>query len=173
MEKLSAIFKWLMSFQKSDWVLSDYPLRIQEQNQIDEAVPKYAAQIINWWQMTGVGNTREEAISDLNQMFLNIKENGETLPRPGTGLPIEFASCEVLEKYWSVVSRLIEEVLCYDIDEIFISDESSLWDFPEGDNKDYYFDKIKEIFGVDVSHIESGYISEISKYIHESSKADS
>ena len=167
MGNIRVFIKWALSFLKSDWVLADYPVRLKEQDRVGEEAPRYSAQIINWWQISGLGNTKDGALEDLNQMFLNIKENRVSMPRPGTGLPIEFASSEELDKYWVVASRIIEEVLGFSPDEVFISDESSLWDFPEGDNKYVYLSKIESIFKLDVSNIESGCISEISKFIHD------
>lgn len=168
-EKLQTIFKWLLSFMKSEWDINDYPVRFREQGRDDPSIPRWSAQIINWWVLTGLGDSKEEAYKNLSESLKHAKEYRGRLPRPGTVLPIEFESGDEIDKYWSVTSRIIGEVLGYDPERIFVSDGSSLWDFSEEDNILDYQTKIKEIFDIDVSHIESGNLVEISKYINENS----
>jgi len=96
---IKAGIKYLFSFRKNEWSLSDYPIRYRH----FEASPDDAgqdrlqlipcsAQVINWWQMDGGGNSKAEAYSDLQAKVSKLKEEGKSLPRPVTGLPIEFAS---------------------------------------------------------------------------------
>lgn len=47
----------------------------------------------------------------------------------------------------------------------FISDESSLWDFHTEETNEHLFEKILEIYEVDVSDIENGNLVEIFKRI--------
>ena len=163
MEKLLVYFKWLVSFLKSEWTANDYPIRYREQEK--DHLPRYLAQIINWWQIIGVGNTKQEALQDLSKILHKIKQYKGSLPRPGTGFPLEFASSEEVEKYWGITSRIIREVLGYNLNDVFVSDKSRLSDFSIEGGSGFYQNKILEIFGVDVSHIESENIAEISKYI--------
>ena len=165
MEQLLASFKWAMSFFKSEWELKDYPVRFREQGKEDPSIPRWSAQIVNWWQISGVGDTKQEAWQNLLESFCAAKEYKGRLPRPGTGFPIEFASSDELDRYWHVASRILEEVLGYDPNGIFVSDESSLWDFSRDEDISAYQNEIRKIFGVDVSHIESGNLVEISKHI--------
>ena len=44
--------------------------------------------------MDGLGDTKQAAYADLQKKFGDFKSNGKTPPRPGTGLPIEFASTD-------------------------------------------------------------------------------
>lgn len=48
-----------------------------------------------------------------------------------------------------------------DIDGAWISDESSLWDFHHKETNAALVAKIREIYGVDVSDIESGNLADI------------
>ena len=172
MSKFNVIVKWIASFLKSDWEINDYPLLYRMQGGNDSDQSGWQVQIVNWWQMCGVGQTKEEALSNLSEGFALVKSERK-LPRPGTGLPIEFASSEGLEQNWDIVCQLISEVLGFSPDQVFVSDQSSLWDFTEGEDIASYQGKIEEIFGVDVSDIESGNLVEISKSISDklSSKA--
>lgn len=174
----NVILKWALSFLKEDWAITDYPVRIREQQGLESPrtglqVPRYVAQIENWWQVSGVGETRAQALSDLANSLAAVKERHRQLPRPGTGLPIEFAPMDEIERYWGVVSRIVSEVLEYDPEDIFITDGSSLWDFAfTEDAMEGFHSKIRKVFGVDVSHIESGNIVEVAQYIFEQQVSD-
>jgi hypothetical protein len=43
----------------------------------------WSAQIINWWQMDGLGDTKEAAFADLKAKLQTVKEEKGSLPRPG------------------------------------------------------------------------------------------
>ena len=75
--------------------------------------------------------------------------------------------------FHSILILRIEEVLGYDPNGIFVSDGSSLWDFSlsEDEGISRYQNQIEEIFGLDISHIESGNLVEISKYISDRSSS--
>lgn len=66
--------------------------------------------------------------------------------------PLEFASKEGIQTHNGTAERFIELVL--DCGWAFISDESSLYDFEFIDEVTNLEEKIKEVFGVDVSDIE-------------------
>lgn len=173
MLSINVIIKWTLSFMKEDWGISDYPVRIREQIRAEQTkeglyMPRFIAQIENWWQISGVGETREEALVDLGRSLATVKERRGWLPRPGTGLPIEFAPSDEIERYRGIVSRIITEVLEYDPEDIFITDGSSLWDFSyAGDSIETLRKRVSKTFNVDISHIESGNIAEIARYIAE------
>jgi hypothetical protein len=155
MEQLLASWKRVLSFLKREWTLRDYPIRVKKQAQTNPEIPKYSAQIINWWTLTGLGNTKEEALRDLQNSLENFKRNEGYLPRPGTRRPIEFAPTLGIDSHAETARRFIEEVLGFGPnDPVFISDQSSLYDF-DGINGGLNLDeKITEVFGVEVSDIE-------------------
>jgi len=96
---------------------------------------------------------------DLRAKFETAKMQSKPLPRPGTRVAIEFASRQRVNTHQDLVEDFIRCVL--DLDWAWISDESSLWDFHTEETNARLNDKIKEVYGVDVSDIESGRLSEI------------
>lgn len=86
-------------------------------------------------------------------------KNGKPLPRPGTRVPIEFAAQDRTLTHPELVNDFIHQVL--GLDWAWISDESSLWDFHDGETNDRYYAKIKEVYGLDVSDMKSAKLCEI------------
>ncbi|MGB7188513.1 MAG: hypothetical protein WBD10_00110 [Acidobacteriaceae bacterium] len=163
----SALWKLALSFRKRNWELSDYPVRVRSQEvnlQIGPSrrVPAFAAEIINW-SLSGVGNSPEEALENLKNNFEAVKRQrrveGKPLLRPGTRLPIEFASTDRIDIHPELSKDFIQCVL--GLESAWISDESSLWDFHSDETNDFLFARIREIYGVDVSDIKSAKLSEI------------
>jgi hypothetical protein len=168
---LLARLKWAMSFRAHDWQLADYPIFVRRQLPDPDCVfdhnPRfklhnYVAAIINW-HVDGFGETREDALSDLHAKYLarkaKLAEEGKPLPRPGTNVPIEFASQERVNAHPDLAQDFIRRVL--ELPWAFISDKSSLWDFHAGGINGASVAKIKEVYDVDVSDIESGNLGEI------------
>ena len=115
--------------------------------------------------MSGNGDTKEEAYSNLRINFEKFKKEHSSIPRPGTGLPIEFADSDEIEKYYEISKDFLNKIFEINRDECFISDESSIWDFYFGENKDILFEKIKKTYGVDVKNIEKGNLVKIFQKI--------
>jgi hypothetical protein len=168
-ETLKATWKLCSSFTKRDWDLADYPTVIRKQvsdsgvSADRQALPPYSARIVNWWVMTGLGNTPEEAMQELAAQFARIKgdrqRDGKSMPRPGTKVPIEFAPSSRVYADPELTDDFIRRVL--GLDWAFVSDESSLWDFHNGETNDVLIAKIRDLYGVDVSDIGSGNIATI------------
>jgi len=168
-----AAWKWSLSLMKRDWTLSDYPISIRE-HAIDTAYVgtrlkqhRYTASIVNWWVISGGGNTKEEALEELHKRFgtekaMRAKER-KRLPRPGTHVPIEFASRQRVDAYLELTDDFVRRVL--NLDGAWISDESSLWDFHFSDDNRALIAKINEVYGVDVSDIGSARLCEILERI--------
>jgi hypothetical protein len=94
---LQVLLKYLLSFLKTDWDIDDYPIRVRRFD-VEDVEPTarlkpvaWSAQVVNWVTMQGHGDTAEAALADLRRRFVERKQNGLTFPRPGRGLPIEFA----------------------------------------------------------------------------------
>ncbi|MGB6842330.1 MAG: hypothetical protein WBE16_15180 [Candidatus Sulfotelmatobacter sp.] len=167
--RFRARWKWFLSLLKRDWELSDYPISMRE-HQVDTSQVgarlkqhRYAAQIVNWWVISGGGNTRLEALQELQKSFATVKaekaKEGKKLPRPGAHVEIEFASRERIDAHAELAEDFIRRVL--DLDWAFVSDESSLWDFHSSDDNQDLIAKINEVYGVDVSDIESAKLWQI------------
>src|SRR5271155_51473 len=99
--RLYSLWKVCLSVRNRDWELGDYPVVIR-QFEVDskrkgtrfEQRP-YTAFIVNWG-LTGGGDSECEAVEALRQHFATAKaermKSGIPLPRPGTRVPIQFAS---------------------------------------------------------------------------------
>jgi hypothetical protein len=170
---LQAAWKWSISFLKRDWEISDYPTALRKQ----EADPsytstrlehyRYSASIVNWWTVTGLGDTEQEAFLNLDKSFARAKaERARTkkpLPRPGTRVPIEFASQDRVTAHAALAEDFTRRVL--NVDWAWLSDESSLWDFHHAGTNEELIEKIKQVYGVDVSDVELARLSEILERI--------
>jgi len=161
-----AIVKYLTSFLKADWSVEDYPLRYRAQAETDQ-VPSWVVQIINWWAMTGVGESKEEAYRSLQQRLEKRRAAGRRLPRPGKRVPIELASTNRVDKHPDIAERFLREVIGFASGgPVFISDQSSLADFGTGDRIHQYMEKIRQVFDVDATDIKSGNLADIFERIH-------
>lgn len=166
--RILALWKWSLSFRKRDWELSDYPvvLREQEVNLAHSTTRfkqlRYLAYIVNW-HVAGGGDTPQDAMDALRKNFETIQKNwiaeGRPLVRPGTVVPIELAAQERIAVNDELSEDFIRRVL--ELDGAWISDESSLWDFHFDETNESLYAKVKQVYDVDVSDIESANISEI------------
>jgi hypothetical protein len=167
--RIRAWWKWFLSLFTRDWNLSDYPISVRE-HEIDPSYVatrlkqhRYNAQIVNWWVISGGGDTKTEALQELQKRFATVKaekaRDGKKLPRPGKHVEIEFASTERVNVHGELAEDFIRRVL--NLDWAFISDESSLWDFHSSDDNQALIAKINEVYGVDVSDIQSAKLWQI------------
>jgi hypothetical protein len=128
---------------------------------------RYSVAIVNWWVMSGGGDTKREALEELGKRFVAEKVErtkvGKSLPRPGRHVPIEFASQQRVNAHPELAEDFTRRVL--NLDWAWISDESSLWDFHSAEDNEALIAKIEEVYGVDVSDIESARLSEILERI--------
>jgi len=170
-----AVWKCLLSYRKRDWDLEDYPVIFRTQEIDTEPRPKrlqmhpHIAQIVNWW-LCGTGETPAEAQADLEEVFRNVsatrKAESRQLPRPGIHPPIEFASSARIEAVGELSDDFIHRILGYEW--AIISDESSLWEFHSEETNDVLVEKIRQVYSVDVSDIESAKLCEILERIKQS-----
>jgi hypothetical protein len=125
----------------------------------------WVAQVVNWTVLSGGGQTKAEALADLRSKFQARKAAGARLPRPGTKVPIEFASTVEVDRFRDVGRDFLAKVLDLNPDQCFISDESSLWDFHSQETNDALYEKIRNIYGVDVSGVEGARLCAIFRKI--------
>jgi hypothetical protein len=163
-----AVWKFCLSFLKREWKLQDYPLSIREQ-EIDPTYAgtrlkqhRYIAFIVNWG-ICGAGDTPTEALRALEAVFETAKRKRPRMPRPGTRVPVQFATQERVSAHPELAADFIRRIL--GLEWAWISDESSLWDFHQEDTNDALHAKIKQGYGVDVSDIQSARLSEILERI--------
>jgi hypothetical protein len=165
---LLVAWKWLLSFTKRSWSLEDYPIRFRQQelSDNDRGPRRVWVAHIHKWAMTGFGDTREQALADLRTTFASYREAHDSLPRPGTHVPLEFAATVKIDQYRDIARDFLDRIFHLNYDECFISDESSLGDFHAGDSDELHR-KIAIIYGVDVSDVERGLLVGIFERIAE------
>jgi hypothetical protein len=163
-----AAWKFCLSFIKREWEVRDYPVSIREQ-EIDPTYSgnrlkqrQYLAFIVNWG-LAGTGDTQAEAFRELEAAFESAKRNRPVMPRPGTGVPVQFATQERVSADPELAQDFIRRIL--ELEWAWISDESRLWDFHGDETNDALCAKIEEVYGVDVSDIKSAKLSEILERI--------
>ena len=149
------------SYRKKTWEFRDYPISVREQKDVPEN-SRYWARVLGW-NLDETSTTREGAVAALQHRFqirkTELEAEGKLLPRPGTKVPIKFGSQDRILANDFLANDFIERIL--DMDWAFLTDESSLWHFHTGTSNEEYFAKIKEVYFVDVSDIESGNIADI------------
>ena len=130
-ETLLCFFKYVLSYRKNNWTIKDYPIRYAKRNvsSPEEKTREWSGQVIKWSAMFGSGRSKNEALKDLENSFERYRSANGTLPRPGTEVPIQFASSDQIEKLEDVAVEFFPEILGYDFHGIFVSDESSVFDF--------------------------------------------
>jgi hypothetical protein len=165
-------WKRLLSYRKQDWGFRDYPIVVRVQRDVPIA-DRYWARILGW-NIDETADSREEAIRKLEVLFESRKalklESREPVPRPGTRVSIQFASSARVDSHGSLKQDFIQRVL--KVEWAFISDETELIHFTGDQDTSEFVERIREVYGVDVSDIESGSVSEILDRI-EAERTDS
>ena len=162
---------------KYEWQFEDYPFDYIDQGECSINFPdrlqhkRWRIDLINWYEMSGLGDTKEIALKDARQKFVKRKASGEKMFRPGVGcgsrLPgnpkIIFPENQRIDTYPSLRDEFIAEVLR--LPWAWVTDESSLWDFhAEHDNTNMLL-RIQEIYGVDVSNVHGAKLVDILEKI--------
>ncbi len=156
---------------KHEWTMEDYPIRVWLQPVTEPSdksrlqTLRWTASVINWPGMSGSAKSRLGALEELRKNFDRFKATKPGLPRPGTKVPVEFATRERVGKHSDLAKDFVKRVL--DLEWAWISDESSLWDFHDDETNESLTDKIRRIYGVDVSDISSGNLADIFDRIQE------
>jgi hypothetical protein len=123
--------------------------------------------------MAGSAISKPEAFEQLRRNFEHFKTTKPNLPRPGTKVPLEFAPSERVVRHSELTKDFVKRVL--GVDWAWISDESSPADFHEEETNDGLVERIRHIYGVDVSDVPDGNLADIfdriSKYQEGSPKA--
>ncbi len=172
-ERIQIAWKWLLSFKKREWAVADYPVRVRANGQVPEPSIAWCAQILNWPGPAGLGPTKVGAYEQLSLNLEEIRKHRETMPRPGTHVPIQFASTERVRADPAVLEDFIERVLLFSRnDPVFISDESSLHDFGDAAKVQELATRIRDVYSIDVSDIaaDSGNIAPILERISRASE---
>ncbi len=169
--QLLALWKRLLSFFKTNWALEDYPIRFYYTPPPEPPAPGrlqpicWRATVVNWSGIGGNGVTKAAALAALRESFDHFKERTPKLPRPGLkfATEIKFADTDRIATHPELAKEFIQSVL--QLPWAFISNVSSLYDFHGESTNQKYQDRIRELYGVDVSDIESGNLADILERI--------
>ena len=165
------LWKWCCSFAKADWELQDYPISIRRQIP-DLNLPERLTQHLYWarvlgWHIDAGGASKSDALNALQEQFAKRKNDwlskGEPLPRPGIRVPIQFASQERVNVHAELAEDFIHRVL--GLESAWISDESSLSNFHFEETNDALVARTFDVYGVDITDIESARLWEIFERI--------
>ena len=170
--RLRRAWYFVRSFFRSTRTLDDFPVIAWRQEPPTEeqlararmsggTFPTHIARIDGMF-LTGTGATPAEARAELAERFEVYRAGHDTLPRPGTQTKIEFASTARLDALRDLRDDVVDRVLRFDTP-IFVSDGSSLSDFPEG--YDVYNDRIILLYGIDVDVLEDDRLATIVEAI--------
>jgi hypothetical protein len=158
-----------MSYTKSDWHLSDYPIQTRK-NPTDDLNQQWVASILLWPGPIGVGATPALAKQMLFENFELSKqkklEKGYKPYRPGMKVPIQFAPSGRIWARPDVANHFIEFALGFGAnDPVFMSDESSLYDFGDEERVAEIKNNIRQVYGEEIAIPESGFIVDILEKI--------
>jgi len=173
--QLQARASWarLTSYFKRNWTLEDYPVRFGFHPTSGAArgtrlkPTPYSASIVNWPGLLGVGGSKSEALADLGKTFDQYKLKNR-LPRPGAKVPVEFSATTRVDAHPELAKSFVKRVL--GLDWADISDKATLGDFHDKGNNAALVEKIRDIYGVDVSDIASGNLADIFDRIADHSR---
>ncbi len=175
MDGTRMVWKRTLSYRKREWEFRDYPVRVWDQG-APLALPsrftnhRYRALILGWL-IDATGDSRKEALAALEEQYVRRKQlcvdAGEPIPRPGTRVSIKIASRTKLDAHADVEEDFIRRILhpVLGIEDVHMTDGSSLWNFHFDEDSSALISKIREVYGVDVSDIESENVVEILERI--------
>ena len=126
----------------------------------------WCARILNWAGPIGLGPTRDEALFELRQNFDRAASarwnSGDPLPRPGTSVPITFASSKRVEEDPEALTQFVGNIFEFKPDDPwFISDESSLEDFGEPNRVQVFKNRILQHYDIALGDEDSTRIADI------------
>jgi len=167
---ISCYFKYLLSYTKKEWAIDDFPLRYNGKNNVDSTDPNQAwsVQVIKWPTMIGVGPTKAAAYKNLEENFKLYGAANETLPRPGKEVPISFANTDQIFQLEDVAEDFFPAILGYDFHGVFVSDESSVFDF--GEDETETISAINSRYGLQLTTLGDGNIVHILRLIKSEGK---
>jgi len=169
LNRFRIVKSWLASFLETEWRPEHYPIKVREQVGVPEDA-RWCARVLNWAGPVGLGRTRDEAREALEANLLAIatkrRAEGKAMPRPGRGLPIEFASTARVDADPALLTEFIVKALGFGPDDpVFISDESSICDFGDDARVAEIRSNIQEHFGVTVDEPEPVRIAHVLERI--------
>lgn len=168
LDQINADVKWAMSFLKREWTAKDYPVRFRNQAGLTPDAPPWCAQIVNWWVMAGTGNSREEALRDLDDQLRLRREQMGALPRPGTRVPVQFACTSRVYANPKLLEDFIIHALGFGPGQpVFLSDESSINHFGDDERIQEIIRLIEDRYGVVIAGEDSMLIADVLERVED------
>jgi predicted RNase H-like HicB family nuclease len=164
-QSLSCFIKYLLSYTKKEWTVDDYPLRYNGKNSVGSGDPNltWSAKVIKWPTLVGIGPTKEAAYKNLEENFKLYKAANATLPRPGKEVPVTFAKTDQIFQLEDIAEDFFPAILGYNFHGVFVSDESSIFDF--GEDEAEAIAAINSKYGLQLTTLGDGNIVHILKLI--------
>jgi hypothetical protein len=166
---MQLLIKKIKSYFKSDWKLEDYPVVYRLQKAEDLRNPgrfkKCQAEIINWYYLKGLGDTKSEAYIDLKNKFDNYKKDN-ILPRPGVKISIKIDPFENVSKYEEIAEEFFKNILDLNFREYLITDASCLGHFTLEKLEDFN-KKINEYYELKIKNSDDLLLWELFELINE------
>ena len=156
---------WLASFFRANWEPEHYPIELRLQKDVPPEAA-WAARVPTWPGPIGFGATKSEArtalLKNLRDIAMARRKNGMSMPRPGTRVPIEFASTARVQSVPDLLEDFTVHVLGFGpADPVFISDASSVSDFGDENCVAEIRQRIKDRYGVVVTEPEPVLIADV------------
>ena len=99
-----------------------------------------------------------------------MNEDSKIIPSgPFKGKKIEFAPTTGVDRFWDIAEDFMRRIFGFESGDYLITDESSLFDFTGVDDMEIadIHKQIRDVYGLDVSDIESGNLLEVFRRIHD------
>ena len=111
-DTIQALLMRQLSYRKASWELSDYPVRVRRMDSPagasdGTASADWSAQIVNWYQMIGVGDTKSAALQDLAEGVEKYRAAHQRMPRPGTKVSLTYAPASLVEQHEQLARELL------------------------------------------------------------------
>lgn len=127
--------------------LEEYTLRVTRREDWDS----WEAELLEFFALKAAGQTREEAIQELERLFFErvayLEAAGKPLPVPGEEPEMMFSTSAQIDAQAAMARDFFRRVLDVNYDDVFVSDATRLEEF--GSLEDLR-EKVKRVYGVDI-----------------------
>jgi predicted RNase H-like HicB family nuclease len=127
--------------------LEDYTLRITRREDWDS----WEAELLEFFALKAAGQTREEAMQELERLFFErvayMEAAGKPLPVPGEEPEMMFSTSAQIDAQAAMARDFFQRVLDMNYDDVFVSDATRLEEFGTFEPLRA---RIKSVYGVDI-----------------------
>ena len=127
--------------------LDDYTLRMTRREDWDS----WEAELLEFFALKAAGQTREEAMQELERLFFErvayLEAAGKPLPVPGEEPEMMFSTSAQIDAQAGMARDFFKRVLDVNYDDVFVSDATRLEEF--GSLEDLR-ERVKRVYSVDI-----------------------